>query len=203
MSIEDSWTVDQGHRFVVVRTVRGVGHCTGCVIARAVINLVGIAIGKVSSDIPTRFHLEFMQQVNRNIISVKPSHIMSTVRAPSRSLLRALRSSESTCHCQRRHAIRTITTTSTPNQEQTPRWSQTPTGMAAPVRVRARPKQTFIVNEDPAKLDIMYNKLLGQNGSKMLHDETKWLAVTHKSFDQGRRGFNDRLSFMGKSSIQH
>ncbi|KAJ8125564.1 hypothetical protein O1611_g8075 [Lasiodiplodia mahajangana] len=32
----------------------------------------------------------------------------------------------------------------------------------------------------------------------MLPDELKWLAVTHKSFDQGRRGFNDRLAFLGR-----
>jgi len=30
-----------------------------------------------------------------------------------------------------------------------------------------------------------------------LSEETKWLAVTHKSFDQGKRGFNDRLSYLG------
>jgi len=32
----------------------------------------------------------------------------------------------------------------------------------------------------------------------VLPEEIKWLAVTHKSFDQGRRGFNDRLAFFGK-----
>jgi len=26
----------------------------------------------------------------------------------------------------------------------------------------------------------------------------QWLALTHKSFDHGRRGFNDRLAFLGK-----
>lgn len=35
----------------------------------------------------------------------------------------------------------------------------------------------------------------------MLSDEVKWLAVTHKSFDQGRRGFNDRLAFLGMPEI--
>lgn len=29
----------------------------------------------------------------------------------------------------------------------------------------------------------------------------QWLAVTHKSFDHGRRGFNDRLAFLGKRII--
>jgi len=29
----------------------------------------------------------------------------------------------------------------------------------------------------------------------------QWLAVTHKSFDHARRGFNDRLAFFGKRLI--
>ena len=39
----------------------------------------------------------------------------------------------------------------------------------------------------------------------MLTDEVKWLAVTHKSFDHGRRGYNDRLAFFGitKYSAAH
>ncbi len=52
-------------------------------------------------------------------------------------------------------------------------------------------------NNDPAKLDAMYNRLLGTDGDRMLPDEIKWLAVTHKSFDQGRRGFNTRLAYFG------
>jgi large subunit ribosomal protein L15 len=43
----------------------------------------------------------------------------------------------------------------------------------------------------------MYTRLLGREGPTLLSDETKWLAVTHKSFDHGRRGFNDRLSYFG------
>jgi large subunit ribosomal protein L15 len=31
----------------------------------------------------------------------------------------------------------------------------------------------------------------------VLDEEAKWLAVTHKSFDHGRRGFNDRLAYLG------
>lgn len=31
----------------------------------------------------------------------------------------------------------------------------------------------------------------------MLTEEVKWLAVTHKSFDHGKRGYNDRLAFLG------
>jgi large subunit ribosomal protein L15 len=54
------------------------------------------------------------------------------------------------------------------------------------------------VNEDPAKLDDALNNLLGKGGERLLPEELKWLAVTHKSFDQGRRGFNDRLAYLGR-----
>jgi large subunit ribosomal protein L15 len=61
------------------------------------------------------------------------------------------------------------------------------------------PKRTIWKNnDDPAKLDAMYNRLLGANGDRMLPDEIKWLAITHKSFDQGRRGFNTRLAYFGR-----
>lgn len=71
--------------------------------------------------------------------------------------------------------------------------------MKAPVRTRpTKPDwKPFECNTSAAKLDAMYVKLLGKTGPKMLSDETKWLAVTHKSFDFGRRGFNDRLAFLG------
>lgn len=36
----------------------------------------------------------------------------------------------------------------------------------------------------------------------MLSDDVKWLAVTHKSFDQGKRGFNDRLAYFGKRIVE-
>lgn len=70
--------------------------------------------------------------------------------------------------------------------------------MMAPVR--SKPPvygNDFVVNKDPEKLDRVYNKMLGQGGDRMLTDEVKWLAVTHKSFDHGRRGYNDRLAFLG------
>ncbi|GAP92963.2 putative RNase iii domain-containing protein [Rosellinia necatrix] len=54
------------------------------------------------------------------------------------------------------------------------------------------------VNEDPQKLDQALVAFLGRDGDKLLPEELKWLAVTHKSFDQGRRGFNDRLAFFGR-----
>lgn len=86
---------------------------------------------------------------------------------------------------------------------QSPRWSRTPPGMAAPFRAKPYPpnyhNRPFPANKDPAKLDVMYTNFLGKNGPNMLSDETKWQAVTHKSFDHGRRGFNDRLAFLGMS----
>ncbi|KAI9829682.1 MAG: hypothetical protein M1819_006053 [Sarea resinae] len=73
--------------------------------------------------------------------------------------------------------------------------------MRAPVRSRPRPFY-FRVNEDPARLDEVYTRVLGNRGSQMLTEDVKWLAVTHKSFDHGRRGFNDRLAFLGKLIVE-
>lgn len=70
--------------------------------------------------------------------------------------------------------------------------------MKAPFQPRVKNSQmAFAVNEDPALLDAVYTKFLGVGGENALTDEVKWLAVTHKSFDQGRRGFNDKLAFLG------
>ena len=70
--------------------------------------------------------------------------------------------------------------------------------MKAPFPHKVRdPAQEWVCNDDPVKLDQFYIKFLGRGGETMLEDEIKWLAVTHKSFDQGRRGFNDRLAFLG------
>jgi hypothetical protein len=78
------------------------------------------------------------------------------------------------------------------------RWAHTPEQMRAPVSLnKNNPKNAWIVNEDPRKLDHFYRTFLGDGGEKMLTEEVKWLAVTHKSFDQGRRGYNDRLAFLG------
>ncbi|PSN74065.1 hypothetical protein BS50DRAFT_627432 [Corynespora cassiicola Philippines] len=85
---------------------------------------------------------------------------------------------------------------------QRPRWQQTPARMIAPVRTRPLPKgPVFKVNEDPRRLDDAYVRMLGTDGDKVLSDEVKWLAVTHKSFDHGRRGFNDRLAFLGRRIV--
>ena len=79
-----------------------------------------------------------------------------------------------------------------------PRWQAPPPAMTAPFRSkRPVPHNEFQVNEDPAALDRAYARMLGAGGEKMLTEEVKWLAVTHKSFDHGRRGYNDRLVFFG------
>lgn len=85
-----------------------------------------------------------------------------------------------------------------------PRWLATPPRMMAPIRSRLPvANNDFAVNEDPERLDKVYDQVLGKGGCQMLTDEVKWLAITHKSFDHGRRGFNDRLSFLGtKAQVQ-
>ena len=90
-----------------------------------------------------------------------------------------------------------------PRQPQSrPRWAQTPPLMTAPYRIKPLPEDNdFTVNDDPAKLDRAYVRLLGEDGDQMLTEEVKWVAITHKSFDHGRRGYNDRLSMEGKGVI--
>lgn len=81
-----------------------------------------------------------------------------------------------------------------------PRWMVTPEKMKGNVRLNVPkdPSRTrWTVNEDTAVLDQVYERLLGRDGPRLLPDELKWLAVTHKSFDQGRRGFNDKLTYFG------
>ncbi|KAG6002387.1 hypothetical protein E4U21_003147 [Claviceps maximensis] len=85
-----------------------------------------------------------------------------------------------------------------------PRWSQTPAGMKARFQLdhaKSPANKIWSVNNNPGRLDDMYNRFLGPGGSKMLPEELKWLAVTHKSFDQGRRGFNDKLALMGRLTL--
>ena len=82
-----------------------------------------------------------------------------------------------------------------------PRWQQTPPRMVAPFRSKPPVEDNdFEVNEDPVRLDRVYERILGRGGDEMLTEEVKWLAVTHKSFDHGRRGYNDRLSFLGTNT---
>jgi large subunit ribosomal protein L15 len=85
-----------------------------------------------------------------------------------------------------------------------PRWAYTPEGMKAPFPVKPRnPEMAWECNHDPARLDQFFVKFLGRGGDSVLSEEVKWLAITHKSFDQGRRGFNDRLAFFGKCSTRN
>ncbi|KAI0490460.1 RNase III domain-containing protein [Xylaria cf. heliscus] len=82
-----------------------------------------------------------------------------------------------------------------------PRWSYTPRRMKAPFSphiIKDPARSIWKVNDDPKKLDNALVSFLGRDGDRMLPEELKWLAVTHKSFDQGRRGFNDRLGFLGR-----
>lgn len=123
-----------------------------------------------------------------------------------------------TCQCASLHPTRTVlpksarnlTTSSARRDEEEkygnrgrelrtgPRWQSTPPRMMAPVRSKLPVEYNdFIVNTDSQRLDEVYDRVLGQGGSEMLTDEVKWLAVTHKSFDHARRGFNDRLAFLG------
>lgn len=133
-------------------------------------------------------------------------------KTTGRSLQNIIRRSKQTCECSgskypRSSSVRQFSWTASrkevPEYENDraarPRWSYTPDQMKAPVAWRIRdPEKEWECNSDPARLDRFYLKFLGQGGDKMLTDEIKWLAVTHKSFDQGRRGFNDRLSFLGR-----
>jgi len=75
--------------------------------------------------------------------------------------------------------------------------------MKAPVRAKPLRQTTPLkVNTDQRKLDEVYVRFLGRGGDTLLSEETKWLAVTSKSFDHGRRGFNDRLAFFGKRILE-
>ncbi|CAJ2507131.1 Uu.00g083170.m01.CDS01 [Anthostomella pinea] len=95
----------------------------------------------------------------------------------------------------------TSATRSSEQAAEIPRWMQTPERMKAPFSphiTKDPARSRWKVNEDAQKLDDALNNFLGRDGERMLPDELKWLGVTHKSFDQGRRGFNDRLAFLGR-----
>jgi len=132
--------------------------------------------------------------------SKRPVQVFATIRRPARRRI--------TCStlslCSRTRPFYRALSTSSGEQEVDgeaalrPRWQYTPPAMKAPVRLRGYPNQPeFKVNSDPATLDRFYVRMLGNGGDKMLSEEVKWQSVTHKSFDQGRRGFNDRLAFLG------
>lgn len=85
--------------------------------------------------------------------------------------------------------------------EDLPRWAQTPPRMKAPFspHITKDPSRSkWTVNSDPKRLDEAMDNFLGRDGHRLLPEELKWLSITHKSFDQGRRGFNDRLAYLGR-----
>ncbi|SMQ53712.1 unnamed protein product [Zymoseptoria tritici ST99CH_1A5] len=85
-----------------------------------------------------------------------------------------------------------------------PRWKSTPPAMKMPVRLRPEPSQpVWVINRDEEKVNAVFDAFLGplagkQKGRELLDEETKWLTLTHKSFEHGRQGFNARLSFLGR-----
>jgi large subunit ribosomal protein L15 len=138
---------------------------------------------------------------------------MMATRSTCQSLRSSLRQCRPTCEyagsiSSRKSSIRQISATASrlevdwnADKSERPRWSYTPEEMKAPYpwKPQSAMKQ-WVTNSDPQKLDRFYVNLLGEGGESVLTDEIKWLAITHKSFDQGRRGFNDRLAFLGKES---
>ncbi|KAL3423136.1 54S ribosomal protein L15, mitochondrial [Phlyctema vagabunda] len=133
-------------------------------------------------------------------------------KTASRSLQSITRQARQRCTCATAQAaaappVRQFSTSTSRRQQaqsdgppaERPRWTYTPEKMMAPFGFRVKdPAKAYRANSDPVVLDSMYTKFLGRGGSRVLSDEIKWLAVTHKSFDQGRRGFNDRLAFFGR-----
>jgi hypothetical protein len=141
-------------------------------------------------------------------------NMVSPVVSSTRAILHSISpiSSRSPCICTRieatrqriRQQRRPVSTGSIQQQEMevdapAPRWAHTPPAMKGSLTVRKLTNKggRHDVNKDPRRLDSFYTRLLGPDGPKLLSDETRWLAVTHKSFDHGRRGFNDRLAFIG------
>ncbi|CAG8981966.1 hypothetical protein HYALB_00004829 [Hymenoscyphus albidus] len=133
-------------------------------------------------------------------------------RTTCRSLQRAIKRIRPSCECANSSA-RTSTVaprsfSTTPprsvvelekDREERPRWSYTPEEMKAPYPYKVKDgRKPWECNSDPERLDRFYANFLGPGGENVLTEELKWLAITHKSFDQGRRGFNDRLAFFGR-----
>lgn len=136
-------------------------------------------------------------------------------KSASRSLQAITRRARPSCQCasstSRTSSVRQFSASSPRPEVQyenerapRPRWSYTPQKMTAPYPIQIKdPDKAWECNNDPAKLDRFYVKFLGRGGDSVLTEEGKWLAVTHKSFDQGRRGFNDRLAFFGRLGSWH
>lgn len=175
--------------------------------------------GKSSAMIfPCDSRLDDLQRPKIGIISVKlcersPTQMSRGLFKPSIRLSSRSRT-PSSCQCANisatpsslRHPSRGLATSitrqdeySAPSEER-PRWQGAPERMYAPVRIPknyARPSDIFPVNTSSSVLNEAYVNILGNGGDEVLTEEVKWLAVTHKSFDHGRRGYNDRLSVLG------
>lgn len=138
-----------------------------------------------------------------------------TMAERSRTLLHTIRTSIRSQQCTHSQAYqpskalhRTFTTTlrlpENPenSDESLPRWRQTPKRMTMPFRVRPLSKRPpYVINDKPQVLHDVYDSVFGrQNGYATFPEELRWLAVTHKSFDHGRQGSNDRLAFLGEQN---
>lgn len=94
-----------------------------------------------------------------------------------------------------------------------------------PVRLRPQPNQpTWHVNDKPEPVDEAFDAFIGNSGGRnargrdLLDEEVKvcpltgslravltesqWQTLTHKSFDHGRRPFNDRLALLGRRILE-
>jgi large subunit ribosomal protein L15 len=145
-----------------------------------------------------------------SLLNLPPGHTITAMNAPRSALASSTRALRQ-CRCSP-STLRPFSSTASPRSEQAtnveteqsprPRWSYTPERLKGPgfsINVVKDPRRKiWKVNEDPKRLDAMYNRLLGRDGEKMLPEEIKWLAVTHKSFDYGRRGFNTKLAYFGR-----
>lgn len=124
----------------------------------------------------------------------------------ARQTVRSCKSQSITPSCRSSTSFSTSTIRRSEQLNEPPRWAHTPERMKAPFSphiTKDPTRSAWKVNEDPKKLDDALNNFLGRDAERMLPDELKWLAVTHKSFDQGRRGFNDRLAFLGMVALRH
>lgn len=81
--------------------------------------------------------------------------------------------------------------------------------MRMPVRLRPQPNQpTWHVNDKPEPVDEAFDAFIGNSGGRnargrdLLDEEVKWQTLTHKSFDHGRRPFNDRLALLGRRILE-
>ena len=144
----------------------------------------------------------FLRSIRMSVVSASSS-LPSVPRSISKRLI-----CKYTCTNAPRRDVsstsRRFTTSNTNYNSETnkvsqPRWKETPPAMTAPFRLRPPKERFFRVNQDPEVLDQALRRLLGPEGDKLLTDEVKWLSVTHKSFDHGRRGYNARLAFFGRS----